>query len=124
MTIHGAIPSKSNCYKIVTIGGHSSLGKTPALRAYEVSFYMQCKHRGAMIDRPFKIDVDVYHTSDRPDLDNAFKALLDCLQYAKVIKNDRKCVEIHARKLIDKKDPRVEITLHILGDDGEYYTLQ
>ena len=90
----------------------------------DLDFFLQCKYRGAMIDRPFKLHADVYHTSDRPDLDNAFKALLDCLQYARVIKNDRKCVEIVARKLIDKKDPRVEITLHILGDDGEYYTLQ
>lgn len=120
MIIRGTIPSKSNCYKIVTIGGHSSLGKTPALRAYEDSFYMQCKHRGAMIDRPFKLHADVYHTSDRPDLDNAFKALLDCLQYARVIKNDRKCVEIVARKLIDKKDPRVEITLTVHGSEGDY----
>lgn len=109
---------------IVNVGGHASLCKTPALRRYEQDFYMQCKHRGAMIDRPFKVHADVYHTSDRPDLDNAFKALLDCLQYCKVIVNDRKCVEIHARKLIDKKDPRVEITLHILGNNGEYYPLQ
>lgn len=37
--------------------------------------------------------------------------LLDCLQSCGVIKNDRQCMEIHARKLVDKKDPRVEFEL-------------
>ena len=46
-----------------------------------------------------------------PDLDNAFKILLDCLQGCKTIKNDRQCVEIVARKLIDKENPRVEFTI-------------
>lgn len=123
MIIRGTIPSKSNCYRIITIEGHASLGKTAKLKEYEESFYLQCKHRGAMIDRPFKLYVDVYHSTDRPDLDNALKALLDCLQYAKVIKNDRKCIEICARKLIDRKDPRVEIVLHVQENNGEFSIL-
>ena len=123
MIIRGTIPSKSNCYRIITIAGHASLGKTAKLKEYENSFYMQCKHRGLMIDRPFKLNVDIYHSTDRPDLDNALKALLDCLQYAKVIKNDRKCIEICARKLIDKKDPRVEIVLHVQENNGEFSVL-
>lgn len=59
-----------------------------------------------MIDRRFKLDIDVY-ASDRPDLDNALKVTLDCLQSSKAIKNDRYCAEIHARKLIDKENPRI-----------------
>lgn len=81
---------------------------------------MQCKHRDAMIDRPFKLFVDVYHSNDRHDLDNALKTLLDCLQYCRVIKNDRKCIEIQARKLIDKENPRVEIVLHVQDSNGVY----
>ena len=34
-TIKNACPSKSNCYKIITIGGHSSLAKTKSLKDYE-----------------------------------------------------------------------------------------
>jgi Holliday junction resolvase RusA-like endonuclease len=37
--------------------------------------------------------------------------LLDCLQQCKAIKNDRYCVEIHGRKLINKADPRIEFTI-------------
>jgi Holliday junction resolvase RusA-like endonuclease len=46
-----------------------------------------------------------------PDLDNALKCLLDCLQYAKAIKNDNKCVRIVAEKFIDKLNPRVEFKI-------------
>jgi Holliday junction resolvase RusA-like endonuclease len=37
--------------------------------------------------------------------------LLDCLQQCNAIKNDRQCVEIHARKFVDKVKPRVEFTI-------------
>jgi Holliday junction resolvase RusA-like endonuclease len=59
----------------------------------------------------FKINVDVYFGSNRKDLDGCLKILFDCLQSCKAIKNDRQCVEISARKLIDKENPRVEFTI-------------
>lgn len=119
MIIQGQVPSKSNSYKVITINGHGSIGKTDKLEAYERSFYLQCKHRGLKIDRPFKLYVDVYYDSNRPDLDNGLKVILDCLQYAGVIKNDRSCIEIFARKLVDKTNPRVEIALHVIERNGE-----
>lgn len=110
--IYGQIPSKSNCYKIVTLCGHGSLAKTAALKEYEKKFYLQC---GAYRDRNigcfFKLDVDVFFQSNQPDLDNSLKCLLDCLQGCKAIKNDRLCTEIHARKFIDKNNPRIEFTI-------------
>lgn len=113
-TIYGKIPSKSNCYKVITICGHSSLGKTKAIKEYEKAFFLQCPIRGKMISEYFKLDVDVYYQNMQPDLDNCFKVLLDCLQQCKAIKNDRYCVEIHGRKLIDKENPRIEFTIEEL----------
>lgn len=110
-TIYGQPPSKSNCYRIVTVQGKSSLSKTPALKKYERDFYLQCGLRNAKIAGKFKLSLDVYFGSDRPDLDNSLKVILDCLQACKVITNDRNCTEIHARKLIDKKNPRIEFTI-------------
>lgn len=112
MTVMGDVLSKSNSYKIITINGHSSLSKTKSLKEYEKSFYLQCPFRGVDIDGFFKIDIDVYYANNRKDLDGSFKILLDCLQQCKVIKNDRECVEIHARKMIDKINPRVVITIN------------
>lgn len=109
--VFGKIPSKSNCYKIITIDGHSSMAKQSALKEYEKNFYLQNGLRGKNISSFFKLDVDVYYENMRPDLDNCFKVLLDCLQSDKTIKNDRYCVEIHARKLIDKRNPRIEFKI-------------
>ena len=117
-TIYGSVPSKSNCYKIITLRSkdgksYSSLGKTSGLKKYEQSFYRQLsgKTRGRNIEGHFEFEVDVYYSSMRPDLDNSLKILLDCLQKARAIKNDNKCMKIIARKFIDKKEPRVEFKI-------------
>jgi twinkle protein len=58
-----------------------------------------------------KSNDDVFYDSRRPDLDNSLKVVLDCLQKAKVIKNDNKAMEILARKHLDKINPRIEFSI-------------
>lgn len=118
-TILGAVPSKSNCYQIITLpnkktgGTYSSLGKTKSLKVYEDAFYMQLPGtlRNANITGRFEFVMDVYYPSDRSDLDNSLKVVLDCLQKARAIDNDRKCVKIVTQKFIDKVNPRVEFQI-------------
>ena len=87
--IYGNCPSKSNCYKVVTINGHSSLSKTKALKAYEETFFIQCdKYRNANISGYFELYLRVYYPSQRSDLDNSLKVVLDCLQRVKAIAAD------------------------------------
>ena len=112
--ILGQVPSKSNCYRVVLIKGHGSMAKTPALRKYEQDFFMQCPARGAKIANRFRLSADVFYPSDRSDLDNSLKTILDCLQACKTITNDRLCCEIHARKFVDKLQPRVEIEIETM----------
>lgn len=110
--IPGAVPSKSNLYKIIKINGHASLGKSDKLTSYENVFYLSVgKYRGEMISELFEFYVDVYYPSNRSDLDNSLKVVLDCLQTCKVIKNDNKCTKIVARKFIDKTNPRIEFNI-------------
>ena len=110
--ITGLPPSKSNSYRIITLGGHASLTKTTAMRKYEESFLWQVGGiRDANINTPFEFYIDVYFPSKRSDLDGCLKGVLDCLQKAKVIKNDNNCCLIKARKFIDKANPRVEIKI-------------
>ena len=110
--ILGQIPSKSNNYRIITINGHSSLAKTDALRSYEKSFYLQCNiYRNKNIKGLFELHLDVYNSSQRPDLDNSFKICLDLMQSCKAIENDRNCVKIVAQKFVDKTNPRIEFTI-------------
>lgn len=109
--IYGDIPSKSNGYKIIHIAGHYSLGKTSSLKEYEEKFFLQCSLRNANIQGYFKLVLDVYFGTMRKDLDGCFKILFDCLQSCKAIKNDNRCVEINARKFVDKINPRVEFSI-------------
>lgn len=110
--VNGKPVSKSNAYRIITIGGHGSLTKTTAMKKYEESFLWQIGGiRDANIDTPFEFYIDVYFPSKRSDLDGCLKGVLDCLQEAKVIKNDNNCCLIKARKFIDKENPRVEFKI-------------
>ena len=109
--ILGSVPSKSNCYKIITLNGHGSLAKTAAMKEFEKKFYLQCSYRNRNIQGFFELYADVYFQSNQPDLDNSLKGLLDCLQSCRAIKNDRNCVKIVANKFIDKNNPRIEFTL-------------
>jgi Holliday junction resolvase RusA-like endonuclease len=106
--IQGNCPSKSNCYIIV---GHGLI-KSKKLREYEELFYIQCnQYRNANIDGYFELHIDVYYPSQRSDLDNSLKVVLDCLQRVKAIENDNKCVKIIACKFLDKINPRIEFSL-------------
>ncbi len=106
-TIFGTVPSKSNSYRI----GHKGLFKTKALTDYESKFYIQCKSRGKMITGYFELEMKVFYPNERSDLDGALKCILDCMQKAKVIKNDNRCTRIIVEKYLDKKSPRIEFVI-------------
>ena len=110
--ITGNVPSKSNCYKVIRLGNKCSLGKQAQLKSYENSFKLQMlNYKYVLIESNFKFIIDVYYDSRRPDLDNSLKVVLDCLQKAQAIKNDNKCLEIIAKKHLDKEKPRIEFEI-------------
>jgi len=113
ITITGKCPAKSNSYRIIKIGGHGSLAKSGVLKNYERNFYLQLppSWRGKDIQGFFEFYIDVYYPTKANDLDNCLKVVLDCLQKAKVIKNDNNCLKIVANKAIDKINPRIEFSI-------------
>ena len=112
ITILGQVPSKSNSYKVVTLGGHGSLARTDALVRYAANFYMQMgRYRSLGVQGMFELHADVYFTTMSHDLDNSLKVLLDCLQKGGAIRNDNRCVKIVVRKFIDRNNPRVELQI-------------
>jgi len=113
ITIKGQVPSKSNGYRIA----NNRLFKSIELKSYEVNFEWQIKkHLKESIEVPFQIWIDVYFQSNRSDLDNAAKVILDCLQTSGVIKNDRLCSVLVMRKHIDKVNPRIEFEIKKLNE--------
>lgn len=116
-TIQGDVPSKSNQYRIVKLGKRAGLAKTSAVTSYEKSFALQLptEARGALIGS-CGISIDVFFPNRRKDLDGSFKVILDCLQKNKVIENDRKVLLLYARRLLDKENPRIHLTIKPIQD--------
>jgi Holliday junction resolvase RusA-like endonuclease len=111
ITILGQVPSKSNGYKI----GNNRLYKSKELKEYERSFWWQISAYNVItINKPFSIKILVYFQSNRSDLDNSAKIILDCLQNCKAIENDRLCHELHMVKYIDKENPRIKFEITLL----------
>lgn len=108
-TIFGQVVSKANNYQVGNDKhGNRYIIKSPEIRAYERSFYRQCKiYRDRFINGRFTLFIAVYESSLRYDLDNALKTILDCLQSVNAITNDNLCVKIVAEKRLDKDNPRV-----------------
>lgn len=127
LTILGELGSKSNSRRMVSYGGRPRLIKSDKALNYEETAYGQLQTL-LRAHEPFqdyvRLTVDVYYASKRPDLDIAL--LQDILQEKKdkktgiilskgVYTNDRQVVEIIARKLWDKENPRCEITVEEIG---------
>ena len=109
--ILGQVPSKSNGYKI----GNNRLYKSKELKEYEDFFRWQYSWPYIKKDEPvkgkFAIEIFVYFQSNRSDLDNSAKIILDCLQNCKAIENDRLCHRLTMHKFIDKENPRIEFEI-------------
>lgn len=111
--IYGQVVAKANNYQAVPDGqGGRRIIKNDEVRRYEKNFLNQCKvYRNRLIARPFRLVVKVFESSSRYDLDNSLKTILDCLQYAKAIKDDNLCMSIQAEKRVDVYRPRIEYSI-------------
>ena len=116
ITILGHVPSKSNGYRIA----NNRMFKSIELKSYEASFEWQIKKHlkeNESVEVPFQIWIEVYFQSNRSDLDNSAKVILDCLQTSGVIKNDRLCQVLVMRKHIDKDNPRIEFEIKAISKE-------
>lgn len=121
--IHGQIIAKANHYQAVPGKfGQKRIIKDEIIRAYERSFMEQCKvYRNRRISSRFRLFVRVWHSSERFGLDNSLKTLLDCLQMAGVITNDKLCYQIEAEKHLDKYHPRIEFALLEVNEQKQLF---
>lgn len=114
MTIKGGLCSKSNSRIITSRGGRVRSIKSPKALAWMQSAVLQLRSqwKKKTIEKPVGLEIHVFYASRRPDLD--ISLVMDALQNAEVIKNDRQVHEFFARKLLDKNDPRVEIEIYLI----------
>ena len=109
VTVKGHLASKSNSRRKTNWGG---VIKSQAALDFEESFAWQVKRRPEAFLGPVALFVWAYYQDNRRDLDIAL--LQDQIQAgsaekpkANIILNDRQIVEIHAKRFVDKNNPRV-----------------
>lgn len=121
--IQGQVVAKANNYELVPdgAGGHRMI-KSEQVREYERTFIEQCKvYKDKLIATPFNLDIDVYMSSWKFDLDNSLKTVLDCLQYCHAITDDNMCKHITATKYVDRYNPRIEFTITEINEQKKLF---
>lgn len=131
-TILGEPASKANSRKIATIAGHSAIIKSAKALDYVKNALRQIPPAARQqLTDPVIVTMHIFYASNRPDLDES--VIIDVLQdqYKTVVKgttrtramiqrgvyiNDRQVKEKHVYWGIDKKNPRAEITVDLMGD--------
>jgi len=98
---HRSIPMSNGTSKVL-ISRDGRAWKKKALQ-------LVAMQRPGALTGDVEIVLEVYFKDRRRDLDNAAKPLLDLLQAARVIENDRQVVDLHMMRRVDKGNPRVEI---------------
>ena len=112
--LHGQLYSKANNRQAGVNRRSGKLYNRKSPQAQDcVKFYLQQLKKKwgnlSTIEGPIRIGVDVYHSNKKFDLD--VQLLMDILQKAKVIKNDRQVMAIATVKRFDKRDPRCEVSI-------------
>ena len=117
--ILGEPASKANSRKIVLIKGKPASIKSDKARKYMRDFLCQCKPLEVMFEEDVKVEMLIYYSTRRPDLDESL--ILDLMQ-GLIYKNDRQVKSKAIYHGLDKSNPRTIIRVSALesSDIPEY----
>ena len=94
--------------------------KSTQALGYQNDFLAQiCPKLQSPIDYDIILFCDIFYKSRRPDLDESL--IMDCLQKAGIIQNDRLIKEKHIYWNLDPKNPRAQISLVRLDTTHDRY---
>lgn len=107
-TVFGEAASKANSRKIARIGGMSRLIKSQKALSYSAAFALQCPTLNPMFEGDVHVEIDLYYSSRRPDLDESI--VLDAMQ-GKIYRNDRQVKSKYVRWGLDRSSPRAIVRI-------------
>lgn len=110
--VNAQLYSMKNSKTLTTRGGRVRSIKHPKATAFEREFMRWHDYSGRpdlRICGPVRAIVSVWYPSCRQDLDCAL--VYDLLQKGGIIENDRQVVEKHEFWHVDRKNPRVEVSI-------------
>ena len=115
--IHGQPPRKSNSRRVVRNNGQVRVIKSDKALQWVQDALKQipshAKQNIGSAEHPIRASFHVYYETRRPDL--SVELVLDVLQKAGVISDDRHVYECHGFKWFDKYRPGVQVELEVLG---------
>ena len=112
-TILGEPCSKSNSRIMIVNKGKRRCIKGKNAQNYVAGFLWQARAlQLPCLQGNVAMTCNIYYTSYRKDLDESL--VMDCLQKAGILKNDRQIKEKHIYHCIDKAAPRARIELYCL----------
>lgn len=108
--VYGEIPSQKNILRVSRTGHFFHANDEMA--HYRQDFSRQCSSKAKLLlTEPVKVDMVIYAKNRRKDFHNMQSAIMDALQFAGIVKNDRIITEWHGKGFIDKNNPRVELEI-------------
>lgn len=108
ITLSVPLPPSANRYWRIYRG---RAVKAEAARAYVAEVAVVCHQAGVEpLTGAVSVRVIIYFDSRRGDLDNRLKILLDALNGLAWL-DDAQIVELYARRELDRRNPRVELTV-------------
>ena len=113
-TLAGAPMTGTNSKRIVRFGNRAGLIKSQAALSWQAAMVGQLVVAHAQrpaITTAVGVTLYVYRVRNTGDTDNFVKPVLDALQSAAVLVNDRLVSELHVYRRLDKHRPRVEISI-------------
>ena len=127
-TLSGHLPSMKNGRRAVPCKTKEGRRFMRFIRSDEAQGWMETAARELMVVRPkggpITADVtlyaEIYYRSRRSDLST--ETLMDTLQLAGVIKNDRQIRRVIAEAFVDKDNPRVVVALAPHGETAAVRT--
>lgn len=124
VTIIGKVPAKASCFKVFynKKTGKPFVKATDVCDQYVKDFLAQVTSivtNAFMHKERLAIIIDWYADSYRQDIDSPAKIIFDCLhKYTKkIIANDNQFDFYAIRRLIDKTNPRVDLTIQRITAD-------
>lgn len=114
--VKGEPASKSNSRRLIRVKGKTRVIKSEKALRYKEEFLSQVKALEDPIEGDVELGVVVWYATRRPDLDVSL--IMDLLQDAGVIKNDRQIKIIRAYHQLDRENPRAVIGLRKISEDS------
>lgn len=108
--IAGEPASKANSRRLVSIRGKPAFIKSEKACAYSDGFRTQCRILDPMFIGDLHVDMDIWYSSRRSDLDESL--ILDLMQ-GRVYLNDRQVKSRRVRWGLDQWKPRSLITVRL-----------